>query len=124
MAGAAPFYAASPDPQRAAMEDDAADDAHAVVRELRLSCGSAARSVATTTSSALGRHYVAVCGGARVVLAELSELGTTNVVCDRQLDDAQGGQSRPARKSSLPVRVRVRRASKLVERARSVRLVP
>jgi hypothetical protein len=94
LATANPLYRESPTPAQAQIEDEAPDDAHAVVRELRLDCGSEAKCVATTVAAALDRHYVAVCGGARVVLAEMSELGTGSVICDRQLDDAaQGGQS-------------------------------
>ena len=73
------------------MEDEAADDKQTVTRSLKLSCGSSARSVATTTTvGSTQQHFVAVCGGSRVVLAQLNELAIEvngDIVLDRALTD-------------------------------------
>ena len=73
------------------MEDEAADDKQTVTRSLKLSCGSSARSVATTTTvGQTQQHFVAVCGGSRVVLAQLNELAIEvngDIVLDRALTD-------------------------------------
>ena len=87
MAPCAPFGNPEASLQERQMEDEAADDNRLSTRSLKLSCGSSARSVATTTTvGATNQHFVAVCGGSRVVLAQLNELAIEvngDIVLDR-----------------------------------------
>ena len=93
MAPCAPFGNPEASLQERQMEDEAADDKQTVTRSLKLSCGSSARSVATTTTvGQTQQHFVAVCGGSRVVLAQLNELAIEvngDIVLDRALTDGQ-----------------------------------
>jgi len=91
MAPCSPFGNPKSSMQQQQMEDEGADDTQTVVRSLKLSCGSSARSVATTTTvGPTSQHFVAVCGGARVVLAHLNDMALEvngDIVLDRTLED-------------------------------------
>eukprot|EP00629_Pelagomonadales_sp_RCC1024_P008803 CAMPEP_0119279344 /NCGR_PEP_ID=MMETSP1329-20130426/20629_1 /TAXON_ID=114041 /ORGANISM="Genus nov. species nov., Strain RCC1024" /LENGTH=423 /DNA_ID=CAMNT_0007279881 /DNA_START=155 /DNA_END=1422 /DNA_ORIENTATION=- len=95
--------------QEAAMEDEAADDQHAVCREIALKCGSDARAVACTHGEG-DVQYLAVCGGARVVLVRHNEFGLGTEVADKTLDD----QNQPWRAALAVAFCRAGKASRLV----------